>query len=153
MLERARVATERTRGTSRVELVRGDVLEPDPAWGRFELATSFGAFGHILERDEPRFVRAVRTLLVPGGRFVFVTTDGPPPITSPSYWFARGFNAAMRVRNAILRPPFVMYYLTFMLPRARALLESEGFTITVTRSLFAPPLDRYVRVVATLTRA
>jgi SAM-dependent methyltransferase len=151
MLERARAAAEAAEGSARVECHQGDVLSPQPAWGQHELATCFGAFGHILERDEPRFVRAVRSVLEPGGRFVFVTAE-PPSITSASYWRSRAFNAAMRVRNALFDPPFHMYYLTFMLPRARALLEREGFEVRVTRGLFAPPFDRYVRVVATRVR-
>jgi SAM-dependent methyltransferase len=149
MLDRALAAAERAEGTSRVEVFQGDVLRPEAAWGTFELATCFGAFGHILERDEPRFVRTVRDALEPGGRFVFVTAEAPPPPTSASLWVARGFNAVMRARNAVWDPPFVMYYLTFLLPRATALLEAQGFSVHVTRGLFEPPYDRYVRVVAT----
>jgi SAM-dependent methyltransferase len=151
MLERARAAAESAAGTALVVCHHGDVLAPQASWGRHELATCFGAFGHILERDEPRFVRAVRALLEPGGRFVFVTAD-PPSIASASYWRSRAFNAAMRARNALFDPPFHMYYLTFLLPRARALLEQEGFEVRVTRGLFAPPFDRAVRVVATRVR-
>ena len=33
----------------------------------------------------------------------------------------------MRIRNLLVRPPFVMYYLTFLLPRARKLLVERGF--------------------------
>ena len=65
-------------------------------------------------------------------------------------WQARGFNAAMRVRNAVWRPPFVMYYLTFLLPRAKALLESVGFRVEVHRGLLPAPYERHVLVVATL---
>ena len=34
------------------------------------------------------------------------------PITSSWYWALLGFDLAMRVRNAVWRPPFVMYYRT-----------------------------------------
>jgi hypothetical protein len=34
------------------------------------------------------------------------------PITSRWYWALLGFDLAMRVRNAVWRPPFVMYYRT-----------------------------------------
>lgn len=151
MLDRALTATSASEGSARVEVHKGDVLYPEASWGRFDLACSFGAFGHIVERDEPRFVRAVRSLLEPGGRFVFVTAD-MPPITSKSYWFSRGFNAAMRVRNAVFDPPFAMYYLTFLRERATSLLEAEGFRVDVTSGLFEAPFDRYVRVVATRVR-
>lgn len=151
MLDRAIEHANNSSGEARVEGIKGDALYPEASWGRFDLACSFGAFGHILERDEPRFVRSVRAVLNPGGRFVFVTAD-MPPIASRSYWVSRAFNAAMRVRNAVIDPPFAMYYLTFLRPRATALLEAEGFRVDVTEGLFEPPFDRYVRVVATRER-
>jgi hypothetical protein len=67
-------------------------------------------------------------VLRPGGRFVFVTSYPPRP-ASAAFWLAHGFNAAMRARNAVLSPPFVMYYLTFLLPEARRQLEQAGFTV------------------------
>src|SRR5690606_33297695 len=105
-------------GTARVELLRGDALALPFEDRSLDLVTCFGAFGHILESDEPRFVRELARVLDDRGRFVFVTSE-LPPITSPSLWLARGFNAAMRVRNAIWKPEFIMYYLTFLLPRCR----------------------------------
>ena len=107
--------------------LHSDVLNP-PAerLGEFDLATCYGAFGHILEEDEPRLVRAVHKLLKPEGRFVFVTADEPTRWSVPRL-AARTFNAAMRLRNALISPPFIMYYLTFLLPRATQLLEAQGF--------------------------
>ena len=32
------------------------------------------------------------------------------PVTSSWYWALLGFDLAMPVRNAVWRPPFVMYY-------------------------------------------
>ena len=32
----------------------------------------------------------------------------------------------MRVRNALFAPPFIMYYLTFLLPDAENLLRRQG---------------------------
>lgn len=110
-------------------LVQGDALEM-PFRACFDVAVSFGAFGHILEEDEPRFVRAVHQALKPGGRFVFVTAH-PPPLLSRRHIIARTFNGVMRVRNVVKRPQFIMYYLTFLLPRARALLEHAGFDVRV----------------------
>ena len=128
-------------------LVRGDVLD-SPFKSAFDLATCHGAFGHILEEDEPRFVARVHDMLKPGGRFVFYTAH-KPKLTNPGLWLAKGFNAAMRVRNALLHPQFVMYYLTFLLNRATTLLESAGFDVAVHENLPPPPFHRLVLVVAT----
>ncbi|WNG22582.1 methyltransferase domain-containing protein [Cystobacter fuscus] len=140
MLDEARRNVEHAPGEARVELVRGDALAL-PWREAFDLVTSFGAFGHILERDEPRLVEGIHRALRPGGRFLFVTADGPSP-WRPGYWMARAFNAAMHVRNALWRPPFVMYYLTFLLPRARSLLEAQGFHVAVHRDTLP---ERYAR--------
>ncbi len=129
-----------------VELIQGDALDL-PFREAFDLAVSFGAFGHIPEADEARFVRSVARALRPGGRFVFVTADAPTAM-SLRVLQARVFNAAMRVRNALWRPPFVMYYLTFLLPRAQALLEAEGFTVEVRRGVLPAPYAAYPLVIA-----
>jgi SAM-dependent methyltransferase len=134
-------------GTARLEFVRGDALEL-PFQAEFDLVTSFGAFGHILEEDEPRLVRGIARALRPGGRFVFVTSH-PPSKLKPGFWVAKGFNAAMRVRNALWKPPFVMYYLTFLVPRARALLEAEGFTVEVRDGVLPEPFTPLSTVIAT----
>ncbi len=131
---------------TKVRLVLGDVLNP-PFEAEFDLATCFGAFGHILEADEPRFVQQVHRVLRPGGRFVFVTAESAP-LTSPTTWVARGFNAVMHLRNAVWKPEFIMFYLTFLLPRARELLAGEGFDVRVHRQLFPAPFGRLVLVEA-----
>jgi len=113
--------------------VRADALSP-PFAGAFDLVTCFSALGHIRQGDEPRFVYAVRSCLRPGGHFVFVTSR-MPPVWSRPHWLSRGFNALMHLRNALWSPPFVMYYLTFLLPDATALLESAGFDVHVADEL------------------
>ena len=52
-----------------------------------------------------------------GGIFAF-PVGAPAPVTSSWYWALLGFDLAMRVRNAVWRPPFVMYYRTY--PNRRA---------------------------------
>jgi ubiquinone/menaquinone biosynthesis C-methylase UbiE len=150
MLEEARARLEEAPGDARVELVRGDALEL-PFADRFDLITCFGAFGHILEDDEPRFVDQIAHALKIGGRFAFVTSHMPAK-TSPSFWMARGFNAVMRVRNAVLKPPFIMYYLTILLPGCAWLLESRGFEVEVRSNVFEPPFVGLELVIATLRR-
>ncbi len=122
---RRRLEGEREgRGEAALEFVRGDALAL-PFEAEFDVVTSAGAFGHIAREDEDRFVAGVARALRPGGRFVFATT-GRPGLANPALWAAYGFNAAMRLRNALLRPPFIMYYLTFLWPEVRPLLERHG---------------------------
>ena len=119
-------------GAAELEFVHADVLELDFA-AEFDVVTCFGALGHIAGRHQSRLVETVARALTPGGRFVFVSSELPPP-WSPRLWLALGFNTAMAIRNTLLRPPFVMYYLSFLLPRARRLLVACGFTVEVHRA-------------------
>lgn len=132
-------------GSAAVEFVRGNVLEM-PFDAEFDLAFSFGAFGHILPKDENRFIGEIARCLKSGGRFVFVTTE-MPPVISPAYWFARAFNTAMHIRNWIHQPPFVMFYLTFLLPDILAKFKKHGFELVV-ESPFTGYLRRLRMVVA-----
>ncbi|WP_405578650.1 class I SAM-dependent methyltransferase [Streptomyces sp. NBC_01190] len=107
--------------------VRADVRAMPFAHG-FDLAVSFGAFGHFLPAERPALFAGVHRALRPGGLFAF-PIGAPPPVTSAWYWAFAGFDAAMRVRNAVWRPPFVMYYRTFPLHAVRADLVRAGFTV------------------------
>jgi ubiquinone/menaquinone biosynthesis C-methylase UbiE len=129
------------------ELVRGDALEL-PFDSEFDVVTSVGAFGHIVPADEDRFVAGVARALRPGGRFVFATGE-MPPVSSAQWWILRSFNAVMRVRNAVLHPPFIMYYLTFLWPGVRARLEKHGLRVEARRGLCPSPFDRAIIVIAT----
>jgi ubiquinone/menaquinone biosynthesis C-methylase UbiE len=113
---------------------------PDAAWVQadvrdlpfveeFDLAVSFGALGHFLPAERPPLFAGVYRALRPGG--LFATPIGaPPPLTSSWYWALLGFDAVMRVRNAVWRPPFVMYYRTCPLHALRDDLTAAGFTVT-----------------------
>ncbi|WP_217182509.1 class I SAM-dependent methyltransferase [Streptomyces sp. AC495_CC817] len=107
--------------------VRGDALAL-PFASAFDLAVSFGAFGHFLPEELPRLFSEVHSVLRPGGRFAF-PLPAPAPARSPWYWAALGFDAAMRVRNAVWRPPFVMYYRPFRLGLVRSELVRAGFEV------------------------
>jgi SAM-dependent methyltransferase len=141
---------EKKLSRSGVSLVRADALSP-PFDGAFDLVTCFSALGHFLPDEQRRLVRAARRCLGAGGRFVFAT-GRMPPLWSRGYCFSRLFNAAMDVRNAVWSPPFVMYYLTFLLPEAESTLSGEGFDVEVLDGLFAPPFERFVLVDARLRR-
>ena len=67
--------------------------------------------------------------LRPGGVFAF-PIGAPQPITSSWYWALLGFDMATRVRNAVWRPPFVMYYRTFPLRAVCNDLTASRFTAT-----------------------
>ncbi|WP_435228475.1 class I SAM-dependent methyltransferase [Streptomyces sp. Tue6028] len=107
--------------------VRGDAraLPFGPA---FDLVVSFGAFGHFLSRELPGLFAGVHRVLRPGGRFAFPVMAPPRP-SSPWFWALLGFDAVMRVRNAVWRPPFVMYYRSFRLGEVRRELVSAGFDV------------------------
>jgi ubiquinone/menaquinone biosynthesis C-methylase UbiE len=100
-----------------------------PLAGTFDLAVSFGALGHFLPAERPALFAGVRRALRPGGVLAFPIA-APPPVTSRWYWALLGFDLAMRVRNALWRPPFVMYYRTCPLSALRHDLIASGFTAT-----------------------
>jgi ubiquinone/menaquinone biosynthesis C-methylase UbiE len=131
MLSVARRRLAAVSGSARLDHVRGNALAL-PFGPVFEIVVCFGAFGHILEHDQLRFVAEVARVLRPGGRFVFLTSH-MPPLSSARYWLGRGFNAVMHLRNLLLSPPFVMYYLTFLLPDVQRLLEQVGLEVQIRR--------------------
>ena len=121
-------------------LVQARRAHPDARWVRadvralpfteaFDLAVSFGALGHFLPAERPALFGGVYRALRPGGVLAF-PIGAPQPITSPWYWGLLGFDLAMRVRNAVWRPPFVMYYRTCGLQAVCDDLTASGFTVT-----------------------
>ncbi|MDG9724406.1 MULTISPECIES: class I SAM-dependent methyltransferase [unclassified Streptomyces] len=139
----ARVCRESVTGVDfsagMLEVARGRTVPEGPAvsWVRadaralpfgpaFDLVVSFGAFGHFLPRELPGLFTQVRSVLRPGGCFAF-PVGAPPRPGSREYWTLLGFDSAMRVRNALWRPPFVMYYRTFRLGDVGRELTRAGF--------------------------
>ncbi|MFF5077029.1 class I SAM-dependent methyltransferase [Actinoplanes sp. NPDC000266] len=111
-------------------LVRADARAL-PFAAEFDLAVTFGALGHFLPEERPAVFEGVRRALRPGGLFAFPLGD-VPPVASAAGVATLGFDVAMRVRNAVWRPPFVMYYRTTPLPALRADLAAAGFTVVST---------------------
>jgi ubiquinone/menaquinone biosynthesis C-methylase UbiE len=120
-------------------LAQARSAHPDVTWVRadaralasaedFDLAVTFGALGHFLPRERPALFEGVFRALRPGGLFTFPIGTPPPP-TSHSYWVTLGFDLAMRTRNVVWRPSFVMYYRTSPLPAVRDDLTAAGFTV------------------------
>ncbi|MEU6982368.1 class I SAM-dependent methyltransferase [Streptomyces sp. NPDC046324] len=128
----AGMLAEARRAHPKATLVRADALAL-PFAPAFDLAVSFGAFGHFLPKDQLTLFRQTHASLRPGGLLAF-PLPAPPRVGSLPYWTLLGFDAVMRVRNALWRPPFVMYYRTFRLTDVRARLTRAGFTVE-TRAL------------------
>ena len=147
MLSEARRRFDEIPGPVQPELICADIFELRFSQ-EFDVVTCFGALGHVVPADRQAFVRIVHRALKPGGRFVFVT-GGHPPLFSVVGIVLRAFNAVMHVRNALIKPPFIMYYLTFLLPEVERLLTEECFTVEVRSGLFPPPMQRYQLVIAT----
>ena len=60
--------------------------------------------GNFLPAERPALFAGVHRTLRPGGVFAF-PIGAPQPITSRWYWALLGFDLAMRVPNAVWRPP------------------------------------------------
>ncbi|MFF5291217.1 class I SAM-dependent methyltransferase [Paractinoplanes globisporus] len=118
-------------------LVRADVRAL-PFTAGFDLAVTFGALGHFLPAERPAVFAGVHRALRPGGLFTF-PIGALPPVTSIAHWVTLGFDVAMRVRNAVWRPPFVMYYRTTPLDAVTRDLTAAGFTVE-TAALTSPQL-------------
>jgi len=129
-----------------IEFVRGNVLEMSFE-EEFDIAVCFGALGHILPKDQVRFVSRAHAALKPGGRFLFPCSYFPP-FWSRRHWSSRGFNAVMHVRNLLISPPFVMFYLNCTLPQVANLLQNHGFHVAVREGIFSPPWDDFCLVEA-----
>jgi len=136
-------------GDAGIDLVRGNVLAM-PFTAAFDVAVCFGAFGHFLPQEQAQFIAQVAQVLKPGGRFMCVTTLRPP-VWSARYWRVQGFNALMSLRNRLHTPPFIMYYLTSLLPEVVALLRQHGFTVTVHADVFPERFQHVRLVIGTLT--
>jgi ubiquinone/menaquinone biosynthesis C-methylase UbiE len=121
-------------------LAQARSVNPDATWVRadaralpfaedFDLAVLFGALGHFPPKERPALFEGVYRALRPGGLFAF-PIGAAPPVTSAAHWATLGFDLTMRVRNAVWRPPFVMYYRVSPLPAVRADLTKAGFAVT-----------------------
>ena len=126
MLQQAAQKFDRL-GLNHVQLQQANALKIDFK-DRFDLVVSFGAFGHILEREEVVFLQNIFEGLRSGGKFCFITTR-TLPWYSMSHFLQRVFNGIMHVRNLVIRPKFIMYYLTFRLPAIKEKLEQVGFSV------------------------
>lgn len=127
------------------ELIQRNALNID-FQQEFDLVTSWGAFGHILPKDQDQFVRGIHNALKPGGRFVFATYLKPSAGSFP--WLAaRGFNAAMHVRNTLFPQEFIMFYLTFYLERAVDVLSRHNFSLSISAPYQKLDYGRHMRLV------
>ncbi|MEU0315503.1 class I SAM-dependent methyltransferase [Nocardioides sp. NPDC006273] len=112
------------------DLVRADARAL-PFEAAYDLAVSFGALGHFLPEERLPLFAGIHRALRPGGIFALPAGQGPRP-THPAYWMLTGFDLAMRVRNAVWRPKFVMYYRTHPRPALLRDLAEVGFVVGTT---------------------
>ncbi len=147
MLAEAQTRVREAEGSVTPEFVHADALAMD-FQQNFDLAVCFGAQGHILPGDEDAFLARIHAALAPGGRYAFVTSEQPPRRSLGNIISAL-FNGVMRVRNALIKPEFVMYYLTFLLPQAKTQLEQHGFEVEVRSDVFQGPFQPVKLVIAT----
>jgi len=143
MLLQAKQNLERTAGTAKVEFVEADVMQMK-FHEEFDLATCFGGLGHIPPGAESAFLRLIHRALKPGGRYVFYSAYRPH-FLSPRNILLRTFNATMKLRNTLLKPPFIMYYFNFLLPEIAEELQREGFAVDIRPG----PYGRHRLIVAT----
>lgn len=143
MLQQAKQKLEKAQGTAKVEFVEANVMQMT-FQEEFDVVTCFGALGHILPTEEGAFLHLIHRALRPNGRFVFFTGYSPPLLSVHSV-VRRSFNTIMKVRNVLLKPPFIMYYFTFLLPQIAEKLEEEGFTVDIR----ADSCRKYCLVIAT----
>ena len=136
MLEQCKKKINHLNPKPKISFIKGNALNM-PFREEFDVAVSFGAFGHILKRDEKTFIQQIHKILKPGGHFYFVTTT-KLPWWSSSLWRARIFNAIISVRNFLIHPKFIMYYLTFRLPKVKNQLEEAGFEVIIFDDIFKP---------------
>ncbi len=125
MLSQARQKLANCSGTAEVQFIEQDVMKMTFR-GEFDVITCFGALGHVIPGEENIFLHRIYDALKPGGRFVTFTADAPS-LFSVSGILVRGFDAVMKIRNLLLKPPFVMYYSTLRLPQLLKTLEAEHF--------------------------
>jgi len=129
MLDEARRRVGGAPGTATTTFIEGDALDL-PFESEFDVATCFGALGHFPPAQQPDLIAGIHRALKPGGRFVFVTSPMPPK-RSTLYWIYRTFNGIMRVRNALIKPEFIMYYLEFTVPGILPMFDRAGFEVTL----------------------
>ena len=120
-------------------LIQGDFLKT--YWeNQFQLITCVGVLGHIPVADQDEFFRRVERALCPGGVFLTVvgSLTGRPWVYLP----ALAFDSLMRLRNLLWRPTFVMYYLSFVLPKAARVIERHGLKVEVIEGNFPTPFNQ-----------
>jgi SAM-dependent methyltransferase len=134
-------------GPAAIHWVQANALDALPAQS-VDVVTCFGAHGHILRPQQQPFADNIFSALRPGGRYVCLTADRPTPL-HPAWWLARSFNAVMHARNAVRRPPFIMFYLLFTTKRATEVLNDAGFDVAIDRDVLSRPYRSLHVVTAT----
>lgn len=115
---------------------------------RYDLIISFGMLGHLELSDHPQLFEIIFQALKPGGKFVTVFSEFSGR-SQALRLLAGGFDLFMRMRNAIIKPPFVMYYGNLALAPAERTLSQIGFDLVLLPNLFPEPFEQLKLAVAT----
>lgn len=91
------------------KLFEADLATLNLPRAHYHRLVTFGAWGHILPPWRDRLLVQAMQALRPDGVFLTITADAAP------WWCLEGgtaamFDATLRLRNALLREPFHMYY-------------------------------------------
>ncbi len=132
--------------TAKLEFALGPVLNLEDRQ-RYDLVVSFGMLGHLEMADHPRLFEIIFQSLRPGGKFVTVFSE----YSGRSHGLrllAKGFDVLMKLRNAVIEPPFVMYYGNLALGPAERTLKQIGFELELLPNLFPAPFEQLKLTVA-----
>ncbi len=135
MLAQAKQKLAATISAPEVEFIERDIMTMIFR-EEFDVVTCFGALGHVPPGREDDFLRLIYNALKPGGRFVCYSAHASPLFSIPGM-MVRGFDMAMKIRNFVLKPPFVMYYSTLRVPELATKLAQESFAPEILATPFA----------------
>jgi len=123
MLKQARKNLSVLKKGPKIKLVKKDIYDMNYK-NQFDIAVCFGAYGHIDRDNQQRFLDNVNAALKPGGLFFFNVTDDLPWYTF-KYIILKGFDVLMKIRNFLIKPEFIMYYLEFTKSRVKELVKDN----------------------------
>ncbi len=106
-----------------IKLIQKDIFKLNIK-NKFDLAVCFGAYGHIDKKNQKKFLDNINNALKSGGYFIFNLTDDLPWYC-PKFIILKGFDIVMKIRNFLIKPEFIMYYMDFTASRLKTIIKSD----------------------------